>query len=97
MLRGTLDTMFDGVPKILQQVSFSPFNTNVKQSLFKVSHEVHDAAKVFRGRYSSALSKMRSREEQEKTVTSHAVTSVSPPVVRATKSPRRTYVTSTEL
>lgn len=81
VLRGTLDTMFDGVPKILQQVS----------------HEVHDAAKVFRGRYSSALSKMRSREEQEKTVTSHAVTSVSPPVVRATKSPRRTYVTSTEL
>jgi len=68
ILRGTLDSMFDGVPKILQQVS----------------HEVHDAAKVFRGRYSSALSKMRSREEQDKTFTSNAVTSVFPPVVRAT-------------
>ena len=60
----------------------------------QVSHEVHDAAKVFRGRYSSALGKMRSRGEQEEV---EGPASVSPPVFRPTKAPKRTYVTSTEL
>jgi len=78
VFKSTLDTMFDGVPKMLQQVS----------------HEVHDAAKVFRGRYSSALGKMRSREEQDEV---EGPASVSPPVFRHTKAPKRTYVTSTEL
>jgi len=78
VFKSTLDTMFDGVPKMLQQVS----------------HEVHDAAKVFRGRYSSALGKMRSREEHDEV---EGPASVSPPVFRPTKAPKRTYVTSTEL
>ena len=55
---------------------------------------MHDAAKVFRGTYSSALGKMKSREENPGHV---GPASVSPPVFRATKAPKRTYVTSTEL
>jgi len=78
VLKSTLDTMFDGVPKMIQQVG----------------HEMHDAAKVFRGTYSSALGKMKSREENPGHV---GPASVSPPVFRATKAPKRTYVTSTEL
>merc|ERR1712025_17955 len=58
-----------------------------------VGHEMHDAAKVFRGRYSSALGKMRSRDESQ----DGGPASVSPPVFRPTKAPKRTYVTSTEL
>merc|ERR1719312_1334867 len=78
VLKSTLDTMFGGVPKMIQQVG----------------HEMHDAAKVFRGTYSSALGKMKSREENPGHV---GPASVSPPVFRATKAPKRTYVTSTEL
>ena len=66
-----------------------------------MSHEAHDAAKVFRGRYSAALGKMRSRQEQEEELGGSAggvqVTSVAPPVFRPSKAPKRTYVTSTEL
>jgi len=81
VLKGTLNTMFDGVPKMIQQVG----------------HEMHDAAKVFRGTYSSALGKMKSREENPGPVQGAGPASVSPPVFRATKAPKRTYVTSTEL
>jgi len=77
VIKSTLDTVFDGVPKMMQQVG----------------HEMHDAAKVFRGRYSSALGKMRSSDESQ----DGGPASVSPPVFRPTKAPRRTYVTSTEL
>merc|ERR1719370_30831 len=79
VLKSTPDTVFDGVPKMIQQVG----------------HEMHDAAKVFRGTYSSALGKMKSREENHGK--GGGPVSVSPPVFRATKAPKRTYVTSTEL
>eukprot|EP00092_Neocalanus_flemingeri_P021193 GFUD01022967.1.p1 GENE.GFUD01022967.1~~GFUD01022967.1.p1 ORF type:complete len:755 (-),score=217.62 GFUD01022967.1:65-2329(-) len=85
VLKGTLDTLFTGVPKMVQQLS----------------HEAHDAAKVFRGRYDAALGKMRSRQEQEEEIGGPAggqeVSSVAPPVFRPSKAPKRTYVTSTEL
>ena len=67
----------------------------------QLSHEAHDAAKVFRGGYTAALGKMRSRQEKEEErggpVSGIDVTSVAPPVFRPTKAPKRTYVTSTEL
>ena len=36
----------------------------VKFSSFKASHEVHDAAKVFRGKYKEALYKINERENR---------------------------------
>ena len=96
-MKSTLDTMFDGVPKMIQQVcEFKRTIVHISfvHSTFQVGHEMHDAAKVFRGTYSSALGKMKSREENPGHV---GPASVSPPVFRATKAPKRTYVTSTEL
>jgi len=43
-LKSSLNAVFTGVPKVIQ----------------KLSHEAHDAAKVFKGKYKSALKKMRS-------------------------------------
>merc|ERR1719427_2651852 len=85
VLKSTLNTVFTRVPKMIQQLS----------------HEAHDAAKVFRGGYTAALGKMRSRQEKEEerggSASGFDVTSVAPPVFRPTKAPKRTYVTSTEL
>ena len=65
--------------------------------LLQLSHEAHDAAKVFRGRYTAALGKMRSRQAKDEELGGLEVASMAPPVFRPTKAPKRTYVTSTEL
>jgi len=49
-IKSTLHTVFTGLPKLVQ----------------KMSHEAEDAAKVFNGKYSEALHKMKTQEEKKK-------------------------------
>merc|ERR1719411_293787 len=77
-IKKTLHGMFVGVPTLIQ----------------KLSHEAHDAAKMFKTKYSKALEKMRSQNQE---AAGQPVTLAPPGPKRPSKKPKRQYPTSTEL